>query len=353
MQVVKGDAVIVGGGLEGTLLARQLHRQGLKVILLERGRPGDPESAYDPWVYSPFLVADWLWPWILDSQNFWEDLGAWGWRDGVALAQRESVSWLRLMQSREIHGLATETFQPGHFPELKSDPGMGSLYMPRLPVLSLAGLTRKLWLELQREAVDPYADCPVAQIDWEHEWPTAVTRDTIFRGRRLFLMAGRGTPRLLGQPTPRLTQRHLWFECQPLLEDRGPWRRPVVWVHYAKAPLYLCPGSDSWGWSRLWETPEEGPERLFLQGMAERWLSCPITQPAFYDLRVDSLADGLPVLDYHPWRNDCIWMAGVGQTHWAWLPQVLDRLVDPQAQIPEEFSLRRFSGGPIPAHSNG
>ena len=349
---VKCDVLIVGGGLEGSLLARSLHASGQKVVLLDQGRPRDPDQPYDAWVCSPFLYSSQMWAWIRASRDFWQEAGVLGFRDGAAVAQRESLSWLRLLDCKESHQVEAVPLQPGQFAELKLESDLGSLFMERLSHLKMEGLVSRLWLEMQREGVDPYADTHVTQIDWEHEWPTAVTRDTIFRGRRLILAAGRQTPKLLGQPIPTLEQKHLWLEGRPQLEDRRPVERPALWIHYAKAPLYLWPGAENWGWTRLWEAPEPAAERQFLQGVPERWLSCGFDSLATYDLRLDALSDGQPALDYHPWRQDCVWLAGLGQTHWPWLPELVKQLTDPQLQLPEMLSCRRFSGGPVAAHAN-
>jgi hypothetical protein len=269
------------------------------------------------------------------------------------VAQRESLSWLRLLDGKESHQVEAVSLQPAQFPELKLESDLGSLFLERLPCLQLEGWVGRLWLELQREGVDPYADTLVTQIDWEHEWPTAVTRDTVFRGRRLILASGRQTPRLLGQSLPPLEQKHLWVEGCPRLEDRRPVQRPALWIHYARAPLYLWPGAERWGWSRLWEPPEAAAEQQFLRDVPDRWLRCGLDSLATYDLRLDGFQDGQPGLDYHPWRQDCLWLAGVGQTHWPWLPELVRQLTDPQLQLSDELSLRRFSGGPVAAHANG
>lgn len=348
---VKSDVVVVGGGLEGTLLARSLHRSGQRVVLLEAGRPRDGETPYDEWICSPFLYSAPLWSWIRNAQTFWLEEGCLGHRDGAALAPRESPSWLRLLQIQESHGLTATPLPAGLFPEFRRDSSLGSLFMEKLPCLRLQGLVSRLWHELQREGVDPYADTPVRQIDWEHEWPTAVTRDTIFRARRLVLCAGRQTPKLLGQSLPDLCQRHLWLEGRPGLEDRRPQERPVLWIHYAKAPVYLCPGPERWGWTRLWPHPDEAAEKKFLEEIPERWLSCSVEERAFYDLRVAGLADGQPALDYHAWRQDCVWLAGLGQTHWPWLPELIGQLTDPQWALTDELSARRLAEEAVTARA--
>lgn len=316
MLTQKGDVLVIGGSLEGTLIARALHRAGHKVLLLEKGRPTDPETPYDRWICSPFLYSAAQWQWIRDSEPFWQDQGCLSFHDGAALAQRESPSWERLLHLQESHRVKGPALDPGLFPELSLSSELGSVYFEKLPSLDAAGLTERLWLQMQRDGVDPYADTEVRQIDWEHEWPTAVTRDTIFRAKRLILTA----PSLFHREKHSIAQT--WLQGHPQLEDRRPLQRPALWIHYAKAPVYLWPGAENWGWTRLHEA-EEGEEK-FLRGVPDRWLRCGMSDVTAYELRVDQAAMG-----YHPWRQDCIWMSKQGQQNWPWLPQLVDSLLDP------------------------
>ncbi len=316
MVTQKGDVIVIGGSLEGTLIARALSRAGQKVLLLERGRPVDPETPYDRWVCSPFLYSSTQWQWIRDSETFWEDQNCLSYLDGAALAPRESPSWENLMLLQESHRVKGPTLDPGLFPELKMAPELGSVYFDKLPSLDVTGLTYRLWKELQRAGVDPYVDTEVRHIDWEHEWPTAVTRDTIFRAKRLILTA----PSLFHKEKHSI--RQTWLQGAPQLEDRQAFQRPALWIHYAKAPVYLWPGVETWGWTRLHEA-EAGEER-FLSAIPERWLSCAVQDVATYELEVDQ-----PAMGYHPWRQDCIWLSKQGQQNWPWLPELVASLLDP------------------------
>ena len=315
MLTQKGDVLVIGGSLEGALIARALHRSGQKVLLLEKGRPRDPETPYDRWICSPFLYSAAQWQWIRDSQDFWSDQGCLRFFDGAAVAQRESASWERLGQLQESHRVKGPSLDPGLFPEFKFDSDLGSVYFDKLPSLEVNGLTEQLWRELQREGVDPNSETEVRHIDWEHEWPTAVTRDTIFRARRLILTA----PSMLHQEKHAISQT--WLQGLPRLEDRRPLQRPALWIHYAKAPVYLWPGSPSWGWTRLCES--EAGEETFLRGIPDRWLKCAIPEVATYELRVDQ-----PAMGYHPWRQDCVWLSKQGQQNWPWFPQLMESLTD-------------------------
>ena len=198
-------------------------------------------------------------------------------------------------------------------PSALSYPGV---YLEELPSLEVTGLTERLWSELKREGADPYADTEVRHIDWEHEWPTAVSRDTIFRAKRLILTA----PNLFHQEKHSIQQ--VWMQGQPQLEDRRPLTRPALWIHYAAAPVYLWPGSPNWGWTRLHDA-EQG-EESFLRGIPDRWLKCGVENLATYELRVDQAAMG-----HHPWRNDCLWLSKQGQQNWPWLPKLVESLTDP------------------------
>ena len=315
MLTQKGDVLVIGGSLEGALIARALHRSGQKVLLLEKGRPRDPETPYDRWICSPFLYSAAQWQWIRDSQDFWSDQGCLRFFDGAAVAQRESASWERLGQLQESHRVKGPSLDPGLFPEFKFDSDLGSVYFDKLPSLEVNGLTEQLWRELQREGVDPNSETEVRHIDWEQEWPTAVTRDTIFRARRLILTA----PSMLHQEKHAISQT--WLQGLPRLEDRRPLQRPALWIHYAKAPVYLWPGSPSWGWTRLCES--EAGEETFLRGIPDRWLKCAIPEVATYGLRVDQ-----PAMGYHPWRQDCVWLSKQGQQNWPWFPQLMESLTD-------------------------
>ncbi|MFN8612700.1 MAG: hypothetical protein U0931_34505 [Vulcanimicrobiota bacterium] len=337
MLIRKADVLVVGGSLEGALIARALHRAGQRVVLLELGRPRDPDTPYDRWVASPFVYSARHWEWIQRSLAFWSEQSALHFQDGAALAQRETPSWDRLLQISESHRLKGQALEPALFPEFKLDARLGSIYLDKLPYLQVSGLCERFWVELQRDGADPCADTEVCQIDWEHEWPTAVTRDTIFRARRLILTA----PKLFHQEPH--TYKQFWMQAHPQLEDRRPWQRPALWVHYAKAPLYLWPGPEHWGWVRLHEA-EEGEER-FLRGIPERWLSCAMQNPATYELRIDR-----PALGYHPWRQDCLWLSRQGQQNWPWFPQLLEKIVDPQQSLQEFLPDRPLEpAGPLPA----
>jgi glycine/D-amino acid oxidase-like deaminating enzyme len=220
--------------------------------------------------------------------------------------------------------LAVEKWDRQAFPELHLPAPIGSLWLSKLAVIEVKGLVPSLWQELTRQGVATEVDRPVRHIDWEHEWPTAVTHDTIYRARRLFLTV----PKLLGQELPALEQKQLLLEGKPLLPEARLFERPATWVHYAKSPLYLDPRQDRWGLVRLAPYAEERAERSFLQEAATRWLGCPLQEVAYYDLTVPGQEDGLPVFDHHPWREDCIWTGGIGQTHWPWLPAYLSRLLE-------------------------
>lgn len=332
----KGDVIVIGGSLEGALIARALHRAGQKVILLEQGRPRDPESPYDRWVCSPFLYTPQHWEWCQRSLPFWNEESALHFQDGAALAQRETPSWEKLQLVRESHRLKGRPLERDLFPEFKHDSGLGSFYFEKLAYLEVGGITERVWRDLQRDGADPCADTEVRQIDWEHDWPTAVTRDTIFRARRLILTA----PGLFHKDPHNFKQ--VWVQGQPQLEDRRPQQRPALWIHYAKAPVYLWPGPQTWGWTRLHEA-EEGEER-FLRAVPERWLNCGVTDLATYELRVDQ-----PALGYHPWRQDCLWLSRQGQQNWPWFPQLLEKIVDPQQSLQEFLPERPLEpAGPLP-----
>jgi glycine/D-amino acid oxidase-like deaminating enzyme len=350
--VFKCDALVVGGGLEGSLLALSLHRSGQKTVLLDRGRPRDPDAAYDLWPCSPFLYSPEHWRWIQESLPAWSRMCSPGQRAGVAVAARESSSWLKLTESLEAYRLETlEVSLAERFPEFRFEAGMGHYFMPRLPVLPHAGLVGRVWWELQREGVDPYADTHVQLIDWEHELPTAVTADTIFRARRLILATGKRTPALLGRELPALQSERTWLEAHPLLERPPEEARPHLWVHYARAPLYISPEGERWGLGRLQHTEEAG-ELDFLRQARRRWLGCSFENDAVYTLRVDGLSDGLPAVDFHPWREDCVWLAGVGQAHWPWLPHLVEALTEQQPVLPPELRAeRKLNGSDVEAQA--
>lgn len=342
VETVKCDVVVVGGGLEGSLLARALQQSGQQVVLLDPGRPREPDAPYDLWVNTPFLMTPTLWEWTQWSLPFWREIQVLGERDGLAVAPRESVSWLRLQASLEDYRLRPSAFETGLFPEWKASSELGQFLLPDLPVLRHQGLVARCWQELERQGVRIEADCPVGLIDWEHDWPTAVARGQIFRGRRLILCAGPENGRLWQRELPELQQRQLWLEGAPRIEDRRPLPRPVVWVHYARAPLYLVPGSQRWGLVRLQSCEDDGAERRFLGEARQRWLRCEMEDMAHYELKVDGLPDGLPMLDYHPWRQDCQILAGMGQQNWIWLPELIRQLVESPPLLVSELSQQRL-----------
>ena len=329
VQILKFDVIVVGGGLEAALCAYWAQRLKLRVAMISRDRPQDPPTPYDCWTCSPFLYSHQEWEDIQSSLSLWRDWQVYRERAGLALARRETPSWDSLRARAE--GWA-QTWEPGAFPELSLGPEMGSFYLPKLPVLETAGLLPRLWQELSRQGVTTVVDSPVQLIDWEHDWPTAVTHDTIYRGRRLFL----GVPSLLGLPLPELQSKQLWLEGQLAGAETRDYERLATWIHYAKAPLYLDGQPSRMGLVRLAGYAEEAAERTFLLEAAQRWFQCPLQNRAFYDLAVT----GPPLLDYHPWRQDCIWMAGLGQTHWPWLPALTSRLLEDGGCPPAELRLQ-------------
>lgn len=333
--------LVVGGGLEGSLLAWTLHQHGHKTVLLDRGRPRDPEAPYDLWLCSPFLYSPNHWRWIEESWAVWENWCTPGERSGLAVAARESTSWLKLTESLEQLRLSPlQVDLRERFPEFQADSSLGHYYFPRLRWLPHSGLVQRLWSELQREGVDPSADTPVTLIDWEHELPTAVAGGTIFRARRMVVAAGRQTPSLLGQAIPELSHTRTWLEGAPLLERPPLEARPHLWVHYARAPLYVAPEMPRWGFGRLLSGTEEREELDFLRNAQRRWFRCEFAEPAVYQLRIDGPADGLPLVDFHPWRQDCVWLTGMAQPNWPWLPKLAEILADPEPVIPPELRTR-------------
>lgn len=343
MQRIHCDTIVVGGGLEGSLLALHWARSGQRVILLDPGRPRDPDSPYDRWVCSPFVYSALHWEWIQRSLDFWRHWRALNFHDGVALAARESTSWARLSQQLEERRLAARPLPDERLGELQLEPSLGAFYFESLPWLNVAGLVEAWWNELQRLGQGPWADTPVMQVDWEHEHPTAVTRDTIVRGKRLVLAGSAATRRHLGQELPELHADHLWLEGSPQLEKPLVEPPAAAWVHYARAPLYLCAGLQRWGLGRLGVYDEDKAELQFLNEARQRWWRCGFAESQVFQVRVDGLRDGLPALDSHPWRSDALWLAGVGQTHWPWLPQLAEALLDPALALPEELKPARLA----------
>ena len=343
MQRINCDTIVVGGGLEGSLLALHWARSGQRVVLLDAGRPQDPESPYDRWVCSPFVYTRKHWDWILQSQAFWQHWGSLGFQDGVALAARESLSWQRLSQQLEESHLPAQALPDERVGELAMQRDLGAYYFDSLPWLNVAGRVEAWWKELQRLDQGPWADTPVMQVDWEHERPTAVTRDTIVRGKRLVLAGSTATRRYLGQELPELSFSQLWLEGAPQLEK--PLTAPPVasWIHYARAPLYLWGGVERWGLTRLAPCEDEKADLEFLRDARQRWWRCGFADTQVFQMQVDSLSDGLPALDTHPWRQDALWLAGVGQTHWPWLPQLAEALLDPVGALPEELKPARLA----------
>lgn len=333
---------MVGGGLEGSLLASALHDAGHKVALLEQGKPRDPAPPYDMWVNSPLLLGAERWRQTRNSIPFWDNWAAAAARDGIVMALRESPSWGKVEEGLREMGI---TPQPAHlqgmFPELITPAEVGTAYLPDLPVVEPAGVAARVWRKLQRDGANPNADTRVSLIDWEHEWPTAVTRDRIFRGKRLYLTGG--VEELFNQPLPVTRQKRTWLEAEPVLDRPFAGVRPVLWVHYALAPFQVLPFPDRFGFGREREPVTELEEIDFLRSAQKRWLSCEFKTPAVYALEVPGWLDGVPVVDHHPWRDDCIWMAGLGQPHWGWYPALLPTLVDPQGRggLPPELSWSR------------
>ncbi len=351
MQIIRTDVLVVGGGLEGALLALKLQRSGQQVLLVDRGRPRAPDAPYDTWLCSPFLYSPDRWSDLQASLAEWDEWGALHWAPGCALAPRESNSYGRLQDDQAPRRVKARELHQDEFPELRLDSGLGTFAWDRLPFLKVDAVTARIWQQLQKEGGKIYADTTITQVDWEHEWPTAIGGSNIFRARRLFLVNGSGVPPLLKQPLPEFKQRRVWIEGQPLSDCKLNLERPCLWVHYAHLPLYLVARGVRWGLGRLGDGSQEAEELQFLQKAMAQWLRCPLGQQAIFQLQVDGLADGQPALDYHPWRKDCLWLAGWGQTHWPWAPAMLERLCDPQQALEPDLSPRRFDP-PEPARDD-
>lgn len=342
MEYLRSDALIVGGGLEGCLLALQLQRAGQKVILVHPGPPPALDLPYDLWAGSPFTHSAWEWSHGLQSRKSWEALNCLRWTKGAALAPRESQACLDLLRRQEELSIVARPLRQEEFPELRLANSLATFGLDSLPWLLTEGLPTRLWGMLHQAGVQVEAQTALHRVDWEHEHPTVVGQGVVFRGRRLFLMGTTQVERFLNQPLPALKQVRSWLQAPPELDEKGSVERPCLWIHYAKAPCYWIPRGENWGWGRLAELQDAPNEEKFLLSLPERWLHCRLGKPAVYRLEVAGLEDGRPCLEPHPWREDCLWMAGVGQTHWLWLPSLLATLIDPAQGLPEELRLRRF-----------
>ena len=185
----RADVVVIGGGVIGVCTALYLAREGVSVVLLEKGRiAGEQSSRNWGWIRQQGRDSDEL-PIMVEANRLWRDLAAetnvdFGLRQtGVAyLAQnaREMERFSRWLPNADQHGVETRLLSAAEikqlFPGLHG-PCAGGLYTPSdmraepwLAVPALAGIAVRHGAQLRE-------GCAVRALDVEAGRVTGVVTE--------------------------------------------------------------------------------------------------------------------------------------------------------------------------------
>ncbi|MEO9515290.1 MAG: FAD-dependent oxidoreductase [Paracoccaceae bacterium] len=173
----KADVVVIGGGIIGVCTALFLAREGVQVLLLEKGRiAGEQSSRNWGWIRQQGRDPDEL-PIMIDSNHLWQELATQTNEDfglvkgGVAYVARTQAKlekFSKWMTYADVHGIDTRMLDVsqtyGLLPGLSGSVA-GALYTPSdmraepwLATSALAGIAK-------RDGVRLVEDCAVRSLD--------------------------------------------------------------------------------------------------------------------------------------------------------------------------------------------
>lgn len=329
MQRFRGDLIVVGAGLLGTWLTFWGQRRGLKVFALDAGLPATPE----PQRFHLHQLRPWR------RQLFFDGLGCWCEELGAEWAPLSSprldMQWEEGPDFEQLsHDLETRKFLHQRF-----DRGQASRLHPAVKpgpercIFSNTGsveLRFGPWLSYRwNHSGAVAAETPVLQVDLEHETPTAVTRDAIYRGDYLVVAAGQATGKLAGQEIPcgeLSLLNHVFLEEE--LPDCGLWWGEKPLAHALnRVPELVLEAAHP-------EALDRFKSRLRLEGDFSR-----------RERVLTRTLDGAPVAGPLPWRSDLWTLTGLGDNEAVMAPslsrEILERILQQRPTL-EDWAPDRF-----------
>lgn len=221
VEEIKGaDVLIVGGGVIGCALARELARRGLEVVVLERGRPGTGATWAAAGMLTPqgegrsegtFLEL------CLSSLSmypaFAEAVQAeTGYDPGfrpmgtlvAALSAERATELRQVVQGREGHPDWLDASTIREIAPALSSRAVGGFWFPREGQVDNRALGRALWSAAELAGARVLCDSEVSSLLVDSDRVTGVrlTDARTFRGERVVIAGGAWSARIQGLPRP-------------------------------------------------------------------------------------------------------------------------------------------------------
>ena len=321
---------MVGAGVLGTWLTIWAQQRGLKVYALEAGEARNLR----PETFHLHQRTDWRQRLFFDGLDHWcEELGPErppGFQARIDMQLQEGADFAalsRFLESRRhLHRCLDRGQVSRLFPGLRSGPEQCIFSEKGSVELTLEDWLAYRWT--RSGAVTTLS--PVVQVDLEHEIPTAVTRDSIYRAEHLVVCGGSATAELLGQELPtrefELLSHHFVEDALP---GCGLWfeTRPLAHLRRLDSTTVALEAADQEALERL-------KTKLRLEGSPDR-----------RERRVRKSADGAPFVGPISMRSDIWALAGLSANEAVMAPslslEALKLLLE-QRPAPEVWALERF-----------
>lgn len=255
MNKESADLVVVGGGIMGSLAAWQAARRKMSVLLVEQFRPGHTRGSS----HGESRIIRYAYPerdyvsLMREAYAAWADLEAearetlYHRTGGLDLGPRDDAYLAGCRQAMDEASVAWEALDASavrqRFPQFRPPADAQGVFQADAGMIAADRSLQAAWRLARRDGARPFADSRVVQVDLEHERPTAVTADTIFRGKAMIVAAGPWLGTLLPDQASRLkvTREHygLFEPAEPALFAPG--RFPVFIVQEEDGIFYGLP----------------------------------------------------------------------------------------------------------------